>query len=140
MREMHQPRWASHGKVTCRLRIRFALHNQWRWTRASDWRVIQLHAAAAGIIGAGTNNARLAGLLRSLSAYYAKEPQLLFLVRVAQGLVHMGKGLLTLSPHHAHGQLLSGGLTGNMMYMRNHVKLLHGGIPLTALGRHAMPA
>ena len=105
----------------------------------NDWRVIYLHAAAAGIIGAGTNNARLAGLLRSLSAYYAKEPQLLFLVRVAQGLVHMGKGLLTLSPHHAHGQLLSGGLTGNMMYMRNHVKLLHGGIPLTALGRHAMP-
>lgn len=62
----------------------------------------------SGIIGAGTNNARLAGLLRSLSAYYAKEPQLLFLVRVAQGLVHMGKGLLTLAPHHAHGQLLAG--------------------------------
>lgn len=62
----------------------------------------------AGIIGAGTNNARLAGLLRSLSAYYAKEPAMLFLVRVAQGLVHMGKGLLTLAPHHAHGQLLSG--------------------------------
>jgi len=63
---------------------------------------------AAGIIGAGTNNARLAGLLRSLSAYYAKEPALLFLVRVAQGLVHMGKGLMTLAPAHAHGQLLSG--------------------------------
>lgn len=74
----------------------------------SDRRLMCVRTAAAGIIGAGTNNARLAGLLRSLSAYYAKEPQLLFLVRVAQGLVHMGKGLLTLSPHHAHGQLLSG--------------------------------
>lgn len=63
-----------------------------------------------GIIGAGTNNARLAGLLRQLSAYYHKEPVLLFLVRVAQGLVHMGKGLLTLAPAHAHGQLLNGEL------------------------------
>ena len=34
---------------------------------------------------------------------------MLFLVRVAQGLVHMGKGLLTLNPYHTDGQLLSGG-------------------------------
>lgn len=61
-----------------------------------------------GLIGAGTNNARLAGLLRSLSGYYYKEPTLLFLVRVAQGLVHMGKGLLTMSPTHGENHLLSG--------------------------------
>ena len=65
----------------------------------------------AGIIGAGTNNARLAGMLRALSSYYYKEPTMLFLVRVAQGLVHMGKGLLTLNPYHTDGQLLSGGCT-----------------------------
>ena len=63
---------------------------------------------AAGIIGAGTNNARLAGMLRSLGSYYYKEPTLLFLVRVAQGLVHMGKGLLNLAPIHTDGHLLSG--------------------------------
>ena len=62
----------------------------------------------AGLIGAGTNNARLAGLLRGLSSYYYKEPAMLFLVRVAQGLVHLGKGLLGLSPHHTDGQLLNG--------------------------------
>jgi hypothetical protein len=39
---------------------------------------------ALGLVGAGTNNARLAGILRQLSAYYFKEPTLLFLVRVAQ--------------------------------------------------------
>lgn len=60
------------------------------------------------MIGAGTNNARLAGLLRSLSSYYYKEPTLLFLVRVAQGLVHMGKGLLTMAPAHTDNQLISG--------------------------------
>ena len=63
---------------------------------------------ATGLIGAGTNNARLAGLLRGLSSYYYKEPTALFLVRVAQGLVHMGKGLLTMAPQHSDGQLISG--------------------------------
>ena len=64
--------------------------------------------AVAGLIGAGTNNARLAGLLRGLSSYYCKEPTALFLVRVAQGLVHMGKGLLTMTPQHSDDQLISG--------------------------------
>lgn len=62
----------------------------------------------AGLIGAGTNNARLAGLLRNLSSYYYKEHHLLFLVRVAQGLVHMGKGLLTIAPSHSDNFILSG--------------------------------
>lgn len=57
---------------------------------------------------AGTNNARLAGLLRNLSSYYYKEPVCLFLVRSAQGLVHMGKGLISLAPQHTDRQLLSG--------------------------------
>ncbi|CAE7834175.1 PSMD2 [Symbiodinium sp. CCMP2592] len=51
-----------------------------------------------GLIGAGTNNARLAGLLRQLAAYYAKDPNALFMVRIAQGLLYMGKGLLTINP------------------------------------------
>ena len=62
----------------------------------------------AGIVGAGTNNARLAGLLRGLGSYYYKEPTMLYLVRIAQGLVHMGKGLLTLNPYHTDNQLASG--------------------------------
>ena len=62
----------------------------------------------AGIVGGGTNNARLAGLLRGLGSYYYKEPTMLFLVRIAQGLVHMGKGLFTLNPYHTDNQLASG--------------------------------
>jgi 26S proteasome regulatory subunit N1 len=64
---------------------------------------------ALGIVGAGTNNARLAGILRNLASYYYKEPSLLFLVRTAQGLTHMGKGLIGLTPYHTDKQLLSGG-------------------------------
>nr|GLL34720.1 26S proteasome non-ATPase regulatory subunit 2 homolog A-like [Ipomoea trifida] len=60
-----------------------------------------------GLIGAGTNNARIAGMLCNLSSYYYKEPDLLFCVRIAQGLVHLGKGLLTLSPYHSERFLFS---------------------------------
>ncbi|KAJ3102654.1 proteasome regulatory particle base subunit [Phlyctochytrium planicorne] len=62
---------------------------------------------AMGLVGAGTNNARLAQMLRQLAAYYYKEPSCLFVVRLAQGLVHMGKGTLTINPFHSNRSLLS---------------------------------
>merc|ERR1712226_86851 len=62
---------------------------------------------AMGLLGAGTNNARLAAMLRQLALYHQKDPSNLFMVRLAQGLIHMGKGTLTLSPFHSEGQLMS---------------------------------
>ena len=62
---------------------------------------------ALGLIGAGTNNSRLAGNLRYLASYYATIPDQLFVVRIAQGLVHMGKGLLGLNPLHSDKFLFS---------------------------------
>lgn len=62
---------------------------------------------AMGIVGAGTNNARLAQMLRQLASYYHKEPNCLFMVRIAQGLVHMGKGTISINPYHTDRQLLS---------------------------------
>ena len=62
---------------------------------------------AMGLIGAGTNNARLAQMLRQLAAYYHKEPNALFVVRIAQGLLHMGKGTLTVNPFILDRSLLS---------------------------------
>jgi 26S proteasome regulatory subunit N1 len=46
---------------------------------------------ALGLVGAGTNNSRIAGLLRTLSIFYKTEPNTLFVTRIAQGLLHMGK-------------------------------------------------
>lgn len=46
-------------------------------------------------------------MLRNLSSYYYKDAAGLHLVRVAQGLLHMGKGLTTLSPYHSDRSLLS---------------------------------
>ncbi len=42
---------------------------------------------AMGLVGAGTNNARLAQMLRQLAAYYHKVPNSLFMVRFAQLLL-----------------------------------------------------
>ncbi|KAI1503861.1 armadillo-type protein [Biscogniauxia marginata] len=62
---------------------------------------------AMGLLGAGTNNARLAQLLRQLASYYHRDQESLFMVRIAQGLLHMGKGTLSLSPFHTDRQILS---------------------------------
>lgn len=50
---------------------------------------------------------RLAAMLRQLAQYHAKDPNNLFMVRIAQGLTHLGKGTLTLSPYHSDRQLMS---------------------------------
>lgn len=62
---------------------------------------------AMGLLGAGTNNARLAQLLRQLASYYHRDQESLFMVRIAQGLLHMGKGTLSISPFHTDRQILS---------------------------------
>lgn len=54
----------------------------------------------------GTNNARLSAMLRQLAGYHQRDANCLFLVRLAQGLTHMGKGTLTLHPYHSDRQLL----------------------------------
>ena len=62
---------------------------------------------AMGLLGAGTNNARLAQLLRQLASYYHRDQETLFIVRIAQGLLHMGKGTMSLNPFHTDRQILS---------------------------------
>ncbi|XP_071723522.1 26S proteasome non-ATPase regulatory subunit 2 homolog A isoform X2 [Rutidosis leptorrhynchoides] len=78
-----------------------------RLSHDTDTEVAMAAIISLGLIGAGTNNARIAGMLRNLSSYYYKDASLLFCVRIAQGLVHMGKGLLTLNPYHSDRFLLS---------------------------------
>ena len=43
--------------------------------------MLQAAVISLGLIGAGTNNARIAGLLRNLSSYYYRDTSLLFCVR-----------------------------------------------------------
>lgn len=78
-----------------------------RYSHDTDLEVAVNSIYSMGIVGAGTNNARLAQLLRQLASYYFREPDSLFTVRIAQGLVHMGKGTLTLNPFNTDRQILS---------------------------------
>lgn len=55
-----------------------------RYSHDNDLEVAINAILAMGMIGAGTNNARLAQMLRQLAVYYNKEPNCLFMVRVAQ--------------------------------------------------------
>ncbi|KAI1127355.1 armadillo-type protein [Nemania abortiva] len=70
---------------------------------------------AMGLLGAGTNNARLAQLLRQLASYYHRDQESLFMVRIAQGLLHMGKGTMTLNPFHTDRQILSPVATAGLL-------------------------
>merc|ERR1719499_1721073 len=60
-----------------------------------------------GLVSAGTNNSRVASMLRNLMEYHRDHPDQLYLIRISLGFLHMGKGLLTLSPHHSDGLLIS---------------------------------
>ena len=72
-----------------------------RLSHDSDAQVAQSAIFSLGVVSAGSNNSRVAGLLRGLSEFYIKEADHLFVVRLAQGLNAMGKGLLTLSAFHS---------------------------------------
>jgi 26S proteasome regulatory subunit N1 len=90
-----------------------------KYSHDTDIEVNQAAIFAMGLVGAGTNNARLAQMFRQLASYYNREPSNLYTTRLAQGLLHMGKGMLTLNPWHSHRMILSknaiAGLLGSII-------------------------
>lgn len=83
-----------------------------RLSHDNDSEVAQAAIMGLGLIGAGSNNSRVAGLLRQL-AEHSRDRNHTFVVRIAQGLLHMGKGLIGLNPYHSDRLLLSGvGMAG----------------------------
>merc|ERR1712232_997843 len=86
-----------------------------RLSHDPDAEMSQNAIMALGIVSAGTNNSRVAGLLRQLSDFYSKEAGHVFCVRIAQGLLHMGKGLMTISPFHSDRMLLNGPALGGLL-------------------------
>ncbi|THH01280.1 hypothetical protein EW026_g1377 [Hermanssonia centrifuga] len=78
-----------------------------KYSHDNDLQVALNAIFAMGLVGAGTNNARLAQMLRQLAGYYYKEPDCLFIVRISQGLVSMGKGTITINPFFHDRQIMS---------------------------------
>jgi 26S proteasome regulatory subunit N1 len=77
-----------------------------RLTHDADTDTAMCAIVALGLVGAGTNNSRIAGLLRLLASFYTKDANPLFVVRLAQGLLHAGKGLVTMSLYHSDRTLM----------------------------------
>ena len=73
----------------------------------SDKTVAMNGIFSMGLVSSGSNHSRVGGLLRSLAAYYNEETNPLFMVRIAQGLLYMGKGLITLDPLYSHKLLIN---------------------------------
>lgn len=86
-----------------------------RLSHDPDTEISQNAILALGMVSAGTNNSRVAGLLRQLSEFYSKEAGHVFCVRIAQGLLHMGKGLISLNPFHSDRMLMSGPSVGALL-------------------------
>jgi 26S proteasome regulatory subunit N1 len=62
---------------------------------------------ALGIIGMGSNNSRIASLLRNLFDYYTEDNDYLYTIKLALGLLYSGKGLIGVSPYYSEGFLFS---------------------------------
>jgi 26S proteasome regulatory subunit N1 len=88
-----------------------------RLSHDPDAEISQNAIIGLGVVSAGTNNSRVAGLLRQLSEFYSKEAGHVFCVRIAQGLLHLGKGLMTLHPFHADRMLLNGPALGGILVL-----------------------
>lgn len=86
-----------------------------RYSHDTDPEVAINAIFAMGMLGAGTNNARLAQLLRQLASYYHRDQDALFMVRIAQGLLHMGKGTLSINPFHTDRQVISPVATAGLL-------------------------
>ena len=83
----------------------------------NDNEVAMAAILSMGLVGLGTNNSRLGGQLRQLASYYAKDANALFLVRIAQGLVFAGKGLVSASPLHSDRLLVNPVALGSLIVL-----------------------
>ena len=79
-----------------------------RLSHDQDADIAQCAILGLGLVSAGSCNSRVAGLFRQLSEFYAKDASHLFVVKLAQGLNHLGKGLMSLNPFTSDRLLMNG--------------------------------
>ena len=60
-----------------------------------------------GLISAGSNNSRIASLLRNLAIYYENDKNFLFVIRLSLGLLYLGKGLIGVNPFYSEDFLVN---------------------------------
>ncbi|OIR58262.1 MAG: 26S proteasome regulatory subunit N1, RPN1/PSMD2 [Amphiamblys sp. WSBS2006] len=78
-----------------------------KYSHDEDREVALNSILAMGIVGGGTKHAKLGQQLRHLATYYQRDSDCMFVVRLAQGLLHCGKGVFSLSPVHFNRKIVS---------------------------------
>ncbi len=85
---------------------------------------------ALGFLGAGTADAHVAQTIKSLRMYYRSSATHLAAVRLAHGMLHMGKGLVGLHPVHRDGKVprprAIGGLLVALTSLLSHETFIDG--------------
>ncbi|KAI8870720.1 hypothetical protein GQ42DRAFT_162510 [Ramicandelaber brevisporus] len=87
-----------------------------KFSHDNDTQVAMNAIFALGLVGAGTNNARVSQMLRQLATYYQNDNNLRFVVRIAQGMLSLGKGTISLSPYRHDRQILSPTALGSLLW------------------------
>jgi 26S proteasome regulatory subunit N1 len=72
----------------------------------TDITVASNAAVALGILAAGTANSRAIKALHNLRDFHKNDQATFMLTQVAEGLVHLGQGLMTLAPTYGDARLL----------------------------------
>nr|CAD2202686.1 unnamed protein product [Meloidogyne enterolobii] len=86
-----------------------------KYSHDSDAETARNAIFALGLVGAGTNNARVLAMLRQLASYHSRDQKTMILLRIAQGLIHLGKGTMTLNPFHSDRQLICPTVVGALL-------------------------
>lgn len=81
----------------------------------TDLAVVRNAAIALGLLGAGTNNTRVINTLRALEQFHKGESSVLTLLRISEGLTHLGQGLMTLSPTYGDSLLIHPVALGSLL-------------------------
>ena len=113
-----------------------------KYSHSNDHQTATNAIFALGLVGCGTNNAKCAQLLRYLALYYYKDNDLLFMIRVAQGMIHMGKGVVGVLPtfmEHLTSLTSIGGILATITSVMDSVQLKEAPFLMYFLNCAAVP-
>ena len=81
----------------------------------TDSRVALNAAIAIGLLSAGTQNTRAINTLKQLEGFHKGNPSAVMLLQIAEGLTHLGQGLMTLSPTYGDSELIHPVALGSLL-------------------------
>jgi 26S proteasome regulatory subunit N1 len=95
------------------------IDNLHRIGRDPDSAVAKNAGIGLGLIGAGTMNPRVRNVLGTLANFHKEQDATQMIMQIAEGLVTLGQGLLTLAPTYGDGMLLNPVALGSLLVVAN---------------------